>query len=100
MSRLLRILVAVGLMVIDVWRRGDDQGSNDVIHNYGRAPMREGAMLGTRANEIGEWFENLDRRLEAIDSRSFTPLLTRDQAECETIRIVIFFPSTHRFGLN
>ena len=44
-------------------------GGNDVIHNYGRTPPREGAMFGARANEIGEWVENFDRRLDTIADR-------------------------------
>lgn len=44
-------------------------GGNDVIHNYGRTPPREGAMFGARANEIGEWVEKFDRRLDTIADR-------------------------------
>ena len=44
-------------------------GGNDVIHNYGRTPPREGAMFGARANEIGEWVENFERRLDTIIDR-------------------------------
>lgn len=44
-------------------------GGNDVIHNYGRTPPREGAMFGARANEIGEWVDNFDRRLDTIADR-------------------------------
>ena len=44
-------------------------GGNDVIHNYGRTPPREGAMYGARASEIGEWVENFERRLDTIIER-------------------------------
>ena len=44
-------------------------GGNDVIHNYGRTPPREGAMFGAKASEIGEWVANYDRRLETIAVR-------------------------------
>ena len=44
-------------------------GGNDVIHNYGRTPPREGAMFGAKANEIGEWVANFDERLETIAVR-------------------------------
>ncbi len=44
-------------------------GGNDVIHNYGRTPPREGAMFGARANEIGEWVDNFDKRLDLIVAR-------------------------------
>lgn len=43
-------------------------GGNDVIHNYGRTPPREGAMFGAKSAEIGEWVKNFDRRLETIAS--------------------------------
>ena len=72
---------------------------NDVIHKL-RSPPREGTMFSASANEVGAWCENVDRRLDTIDSRPSTPLLNRDQAECEMMRIVIFFPSMHRIGLN
>lgn len=44
-------------------------GGNDVIHNYGRTPPREGAMYGASASQIGEWVKNFDSRLDTIASR-------------------------------
>lgn len=44
-------------------------GGNDVIHNYGRTPAREGAMFGAKVVEIAEWVQNFDRRLDAIADR-------------------------------
>ena len=44
-------------------------GGNDVIHNYGRTPAREGAMYGARLDQIDEWVKNFDHRLEQIASR-------------------------------
>jgi lysophospholipase L1-like esterase len=44
-------------------------GGNDVIHNYGRTPPREGAMYGARINEIGEWVTNFSKRLDTIRDR-------------------------------
>lgn len=44
-------------------------GGNDVIHNYGRTPPREGAMYGAAATEIGEWVTNFVQRLETIAKR-------------------------------
>lgn len=41
-------------------------GGNDVIHNYGRTPPREGAMYGARLDQIAEWVKNFDARLETI----------------------------------
>ena len=44
-------------------------GGNDLIHNYGRTPPREGAMFGARTEEIGEWVTRFDGRLETIAQR-------------------------------
>lgn len=44
-------------------------GGNDVIHNYGRTPPREGAMYGARRNEIDDWVRNFDERLDTIAAR-------------------------------
>lgn len=44
-------------------------GGNDVIHNYGRTPPREGAMFGAKASEISEWVTNFDKRLDVIADR-------------------------------
>ena len=44
-------------------------GGNDVIHNYGRTPAREGAMYGARVSEIAQWVTNFDQRLETIVRR-------------------------------
>lgn len=44
-------------------------GGNDVIHNYGRTPPREGAMYGARIDQVAEWAKNFDARLETIASK-------------------------------
>lgn len=44
-------------------------GGNDVIHNYGRTPAREGAMYNARFDEVSEWVRNFDQRLEVIARR-------------------------------
>lgn len=44
-------------------------GGNDVIHNYGRTPPREGAMFGARMNEVSEWVQNFEQRLDVIANR-------------------------------
>ena len=41
-------------------------GGNDVIHNYGRTPAREGAMYGAELSQIGEWTTNFATRLDQI----------------------------------
>ena len=51
-----------GLVVMTV-------GGNDVVHNYGRTPPREGAMYGARLSETGEWKANFVDRLETIHSK-------------------------------
>jgi lysophospholipase L1-like esterase len=44
-------------------------GGNDVVHNYGRTPPREGAMYGATLDQIGEWQQNFDQRLDTIATR-------------------------------
>ena len=41
-------------------------GGNDIIHNYGRTPPREGAMYGATLDQARPWIENFGVRLEAI----------------------------------
>jgi len=41
-------------------------GGNDVIHNYGRTPPREGAMYGATMEESREWISNFENRLKVI----------------------------------
>ena len=41
-------------------------GGNDVIHNYGRTPPREGAMYGATLDEARPWIANFEARLEAM----------------------------------
>ncbi|MBI1312687.1 SGNH/GDSL hydrolase family protein [bacterium] len=44
-------------------------GGNDVVHNYGRTPPREGAMYGAALEQIGEWPQHFNERLETIATR-------------------------------
>ena len=44
-------------------------GGNDLIHNYGRTPPREGAMFGADVGEISEWVKHFDHRLDTIARR-------------------------------
>ena len=44
-------------------------GGNDVIHNYGRTPPREGAMYEAKIGDVAEWVRNFDQRLDTIASR-------------------------------
>ncbi|MBT5018994.1 MAG: SGNH/GDSL hydrolase family protein, partial [Planctomicrobium sp.] len=41
-------------------------GGNDVIHNYGRTPPREGAMYGATMPQAEPWFVNFEVRLQNI----------------------------------
>ena len=41
-------------------------GGNDVIHNYGRTPPREGAMYGATITQAQPWIANFQIRLDAI----------------------------------
>lgn len=44
-------------------------GGNDVIHNYGRTPPREGAMYGVPLDQLGDWPANFNDRLDTIAAR-------------------------------
>lgn len=44
-------------------------GGNDVIHNYGRTPPREGAMYGATVDQIEDWVKAYDARLEVIAAK-------------------------------
>ncbi len=48
-------------------------GGNDIIHNYGRTPPREGAMYGATMDEAGPWIKNFRQRLDdmvhAVESK-------------------------------
>lgn len=39
-------------------------GGNDLIHNYGRTPPREGAMFGATWTQAEPWIKNFEPRLE------------------------------------
>ncbi|MFN0056163.1 MAG: SGNH/GDSL hydrolase family protein [Planctomycetales bacterium] len=41
-------------------------GGNDIIHNYGRTPPREGAMYGSTLEQARPWIASFAERLEAI----------------------------------
>lgn len=41
-------------------------GGNDLIHDYGRTPPRDGAMYGCTYKEAEVWCENLKGRLDAL----------------------------------
>jgi lysophospholipase L1-like esterase len=41
-------------------------GGNDVIHNYGRTPPKEGAMYGATLAEARPWIDNFEKRLASM----------------------------------
>ncbi len=41
-------------------------GGNDLIHDYGRSPPREGAMYGAALDQARPWIAAFERRLEAL----------------------------------
>lgn len=44
-------------------------GGNDIIHQYGRTPPREGAMYGATIEEARPWIDNFEKRLEKMLDR-------------------------------
>jgi lysophospholipase L1-like esterase len=53
---------AVGIVVMTT-------GGNDLIHDYGRSPSREGAMYGATLEQARPWIEAFERRLETMIER-------------------------------
>jgi lysophospholipase L1-like esterase len=41
-------------------------GGNDIIHDYGRSPAREGAMFGATLAQAGPWIRNFETRLDRM----------------------------------
>lgn len=41
-------------------------GGNDIIHNYGKSPPREGAMYGATLEQAAPWIRNYEERLDGI----------------------------------
>ncbi|HEY2251263.1 MAG TPA: SGNH/GDSL hydrolase family protein, partial [Planctomycetaceae bacterium] len=64
-------------------------GGNDIIHNYGRTPPREGAMYGATLEQARPWIENFAVRLEAIITR----LDAKFPAGCEFFIANIYDPT-------
>lgn len=44
-------------------------GGNDIIHNYGRTPPREGAMYGATFEQAKPWIANFEQRLDLMIRR-------------------------------
>lgn len=64
-------------------------GGNDLIHDYGRSPPREGAMYGATFEQAQPWIDNFEKRLtEMLDL-----LKTRFPGGCEIFVADIYDPT-------
>ena len=52
-------------------------GGNDLIHDYGRSPPREGAMYGATLEQAQPWIENFEKRLSEMIELSGSPISRR-----------------------
>ncbi len=64
-------------------------GGNDVIHNYGRTPPREGAMYGATVEQAQEWTANFAERLDGM----LTALRERFPGGCHFFLANIYDPT-------
>ena len=64
-------------------------GGNDLIHNYGRTPPREGAMYGATLAQAQPWIENFGRRLERMREL----LRSKFPGSCEIFLADIYDPT-------
>ena len=64
-------------------------GGNDLIHDYGRSPPREGAMYGASLEQAGPWIENFRNRLDHM----LDLLNERFPGGCEVFLADIYDPS-------
>lgn len=64
-------------------------GGNDVIHNYGRTPPREGAMYGATLAEAQPWITNFGERLD----RMLTVMRERFPGGCHFFLANIYDPT-------
>ena len=64
-------------------------GGNDLIHNYGRTPPREGAMFGATSVEAEPWIKNFELRLESI----LTGINSRFPGGCRVFLANIYDPT-------
>lgn len=64
-------------------------GGNDLIHNYGRTPPREGAMYGATLAQAQLWVDNFERRLE----QAVVMLRSKFPGGCEIFLANIYDPT-------
>lgn len=64
-------------------------GGNDLIHNYGRSPAREGAMFLATWEEAKPWIVNFEQRL----SKMLDMIITKFPGGCEIYLADIYDPT-------
>ncbi|MDX1925708.1 MAG: SGNH/GDSL hydrolase family protein [Pirellulaceae bacterium] len=64
-------------------------GGNDLIHSYGRAPAREGAMFGAEYEEAKPWIANFEIRLNSM----LDLILAKFPGGCEIYLADIYDPT-------
>lgn len=64
-------------------------GGNDVIHNYGRTPPREGAMYGATLEQAKPWIKSFENRLESM----ITKICDRFLGGCSIFLADIYDPT-------
>lgn len=64
-------------------------GGNDLIHDYGRSPPRDGAMYGCTYEQASEWKANFRQRLEAI----VEAVISKFPGGCEIFLANIYDPT-------
>jgi len=64
-------------------------GGNDLIHNYGRSPPREGAMYGAAMAQAKPWIAAFEKRLDAM----FDLLNARFPGGCQVFVADIYDPT-------
>jgi hypothetical protein len=64
-------------------------GGNDLIHDYGRTPPKDGAMYGCTYKQAVPWCENLKRRLDTL----LLGVMEKFPGGCEIFLANIFDPT-------
>jgi lysophospholipase L1-like esterase len=64
-------------------------GGNDLIHSYGQAPPREGAMFGAEFEQAQPWIENFEKRLHGM----LDAIIAKFPGGCEIYLADIYDPT-------
>lgn len=64
-------------------------GGNDLIHSYGRAPAREGAMFGATSEQAAPWIANFEMRL----NKMLDTIIAKFPGGCEVHLADIYDPT-------